>query len=368
MSVFQNNIKRILKKKRNIIIILLIPLIFTVLTVASAKEGGALTVGIADNDKTEFTEMLKDSLNGKAKIVELKDTEVREKVINNTVSYAIVIDKGTTEDIVNGKDVAIKSYSLQNAINAIPIKLNLESFINAARNVGRISAGDEKKFYSGLNYYKTGYFVAEYKGVDSVSVDKGVSIRVMGFLVMSMVFMSAFASTIIIEDKKNKVFARILSTPLTMKSYMLQNILSFMVIAVLQILGMFYIVLKVFNVYLGPSLINMFFLFLIFALVCVALGVAISSISKDIKQSSIWGNLINLPICMLGGCLWSRDFMPDSLINLSNFVPTTWVLKAAEKILNGQSLLSVSNEIGILLLFALALFLLASWKKVDVVK
>lgn len=368
MTVFQNNIKRILKKRRNIIIILVIPMIFTALQVVSAKSGTPMTIGIADNDRTELTEMIKETLKGKTNLVELKEEEIKEKVINNTINYAIVIDKDFTDNIIEGNEVAIKSYSLQNSINAIPVKLNLESFVNAAKNIGKASGGNSKRFYEGLNNYKSGYFTAEYRGVESTTMDKGETIRVLGFLIMSMVFLSSFAATIIIEDKKTKIFNRLISTPLTMKSYMLQNILSFLAVSVVQIIGMFYVVIKVFKVDLGTSINSMFVLFVIFALVCVSLGVAISSVSNDIRQSNIWGNLVNLPICMLGGCLWPREVMPTSLINLSNFVPTTWALKAAEKILNGQSILSISNEIGILLLFTLVFFLLASWRKTDVVK
>ena len=42
--------------------------------------------------------------------------------------------------------------------------------------------------------------------------------------------------------------------------------------------------------------------------------------------------LVNLPILMLGGCLWPRELMPEFVKRIGDFVPTTWFLKAAETV------------------------------------
>jgi ABC-2 type transport system permease protein len=60
--------------------------------------------------------------------------------------------------------------------------------------------------------------------------------------------------------------------------------------------------------------------------------------------------------------------MPSFLQKIGDFVPTTWALKAAEKVLNGSSLIAVSKELLIMLLFAVVFFLMASWRKADIAK
>jgi hypothetical protein len=34
-----------------------------------------------------------------------------------------------------------------------------------------------------------------------------------------------------------------------------------------------------------------------------------------------------MPTCLIAGCMWPREFMPDFMLKLSNFVPQTWILK-----------------------------------------
>ena len=67
---------------------------------------------------------------------------------------------------------------------------------------------------------------------------------------------------------------------------------------------------------------------------------------------------------MLGGCFWPRDIMGSTLQNISNFVPSTWAMKASDKILSGSSLMGVSQELGVLMLFAVVFFIISRSKKV----
>lgn len=185
---------------------------------------------------------------------------------------------------------------------------------------------------------------------------------------MNMLFLSTNMISIILKDKKSNVYFRIFSTPISVKKYMIQNIASFLVILLVQISLIFYFMVKVFNANFGPSIWNMFILFFIFAIVSVSISVLIASISKSIRQASTVITLISTPMCMLGGCFWPRDIMPSVLQNVSNFVPTTWVLKGAEKLASGGNLTVIYKEIFILGLFAITFILLSSWRKVDIIK
>jgi ABC-2 type transport system permease protein len=312
--------------------------------------------------------MLIKNLEDKASVIRVNENEIKSNIINMKIEYAIVFDKGFTNRIIDGEDVKLKSYSIKESDVAVPVKMYIDSFLSTAKNISAAVPGNEEKFYSGLDYYKEGSFQAEYKSIELKEFGKRTSIASLGFLIMCIIFLSSLATTLIIEDKKSSTYYRVFSTPLKIRSYMLQNILSFIAVALLQVGLILIIMMGIFKADLGPSPINVFVVMAVFAIVAVALGVVISSLSKDSRQVSTLISLITIPMCMLGGCFWPREVMPSFLQKIGDFVPTTWAHKAAEKAINGSSLIAVSKEIFIMLLFAVVFFLMSSWRKVDIAR
>lgn len=368
MTIFIYNLKRILKRKLNIIFMLVVPVLFIVVSMISSSGGSPLSVGIVDKDNTKLTNMLINNLEGKCKIVRINEDEIKSNIISLSIEYALVIDEGFTAGIIRGEDAVVKSYSIKETDAALPVKMYIDNFINAAKNIASASAGSEDKFYSGMDYYQNGSFGAEYKTFGFKSFDKQTTLASLGFLIMCVLLLSSFSASMILEDKKSNTYYRVLVAPLKIKSYMLQNILSFIAVAAIQIALVLAVLLLAFKADLGPSIPNLFLVLFVFGIVSVSIGVAISSLSKDTRQSSTLTSFIVTPLCMLGGCFWPREIMPDILKRIGDFVPTTWALKAAGRVLGGNSILQISKELGILLLFALVFFLLASWRKADVAR
>lgn len=368
MIITVTNLNRIFKKKANLIIMFIFPLIFITLLMIGSFSVQKTTIGLVDNDNTKLTRILSDSLKGQNNIVLLKEKDIKSRLVSSSIDYGMIIDKGFTARVIAGKDVSIRGFSIKESNISLPSKYYIESFINSARNIGAASKGDEKLFYKGINSYENGVYSVSYKDIVK-SNNKGEStLRSFGFLIMSMLYIGTMTTQLILEDKKNKIYYRIFASPVSPRSYMLQNILSSFSTLLIQLVIIFAIMKFVFKAYFGPSLLTMFGLFAVFALVCVSLGVAISSISKDVRQAGSINSFITVPMCMLGGCFWTRDFMPDILVRISNFMPTTWVLKAAGKLIDGGSLSSIYTDLSVLLLFILVFALMGSWKKEDITK
>ena len=367
MIIFKSNIKRILKSKSNLILMIVFPMIFISIAMSASFGTAKPTLGIVDKDKTKFTQsFIKDSKE-KNNVVFLNQADIKDKLINNGADYIIVIDKGFTDALINNKEASLKGYSIQESNISLPTKYYIDSFINSAKNIGAASKGDEIKFYKGLESYKKGNFKSIYRDVDN-NQRKSNTLAALGFLIMSMIFLSNSTSQLILEDKQNKTFFRIFASPISTGHYMLQNILSSFAILIVQTTLIFTIMVKVFKADFGTSIFSVYVLFVIFSLMCVSLGVAITSASKNARQSASISTFITVPMCMLGGCFWPINIMPDILLKISNFMPTTWILRASQKVMKGSNLFGVRTEISVLLLFTLVFILLGSWKKADIVK
>jgi ABC-2 type transport system permease protein len=368
MIIFISNLKRIFKAKSNLIIMFIFPIIFITLSMMGSVGDSRPAIGIVDKDNTKFTKLLIEKIEDKNDVVLLKETDLKNRLVSANIDYGMVIYNGYTKDILSNKEANITGYSIKESNMSLPTKYYIDSFINSAKNIGVAARGNEQEFYKGLNAYDKGVLAVEYKTLNKDKARGSNTLASMGFLIMSMLLAATMTASIILKDKQNKTFYRIFAGPISSRNYMIQNVLSFFITQVLQLVIIFSIMIFGFNAYFGPSLLAMFGLYMIFSIVCVSIGVAISSIARDSRQAASLSNFVTIPMCMIGGCFWPRDFMPDILVKISNFMPTTWLLKAASKLINGDAISSIFTDVAVLLLFALVFILLGSWKKADITK
>lgn len=366
MTIFFNNIKRLFRKKSNLIVMFLVPIAFIVMVSSLAGSGSnKMVIGISDKDNSKLTQELKDNLSQKYAIKSIEKDKINKAIIDGDISAALVIDRGFTDDILKGNSVKLDTYSIKGVNNDMSFKYYINSFINAAENIAKVTNGDSEKFYSGLKEYQKGKFSSEIKYTDGKKEKVQTSFSQIGFLIMSILSLSTMATTLLLKDKESGMYNRIFASGVKPVNYIFQNIVSFIVISLIQAASILLIMKKFFNSDLGPSPIRLFVVLAVFSVVCVALGTAICNSSKDLKQANAFIALVVTPFSMLGGCFWPRDIMGQLLKNIGDFVPTTWAMEAANKMLNGGTLLDASKELGILMLFAALFFAIAIVRKVD---
>ncbi|MEN8906669.1 MAG: ABC transporter permease [Clostridiales bacterium] len=370
MIIFNNNLKRIFKKPIVILFMILVPVGF--ITLITGLSGGdtsqKLVVGVVDNDNTEFTERFIENLSKTATIKKLEKSKIQNRILEQSIMTAIILEKGITDKLINGKDFNIKTISLDKTNLSYPIKIEINNYLNAAKSIAEKNVGNENKFYGSLDIYDKQIFSTKIINTKEEGNNKGLLSQQIGFLVMSMLFMSSFATNIITKDKVEKTYYRVITGPIKISNYTIQSILSFLVVSIVQVFLIFGFLKFVMGYGFDGGFGYMLIFGVIFSLVCVAFGVAVSSTVKDEKQLGIIISLSISPMCMLGGCFWPKDFMPEFLNNIGLFFPTSWIMEAFNKILSGEGIESVYNNIYVLLGFAVLFSLFAIWKKTDIAK
>jgi len=101
---------------------------------------------------------------------------------------------------------------------------------------------------------------------------------------------------------------------------------------------------------------------LTFGFVCVTLGIFMVAFSTTSYQASTMATIITIPTCMVSGCFWSKELMPDFMQKISNFLPQTWALEAIKEIQDGKTFIAVIPCLAILIAFALSFFLIGIYK------
>ena len=364
MTVFLNITKRIMKSKLQFLAILIVPAIFLIMISLSSKsEINDLKLGIIDNDKTQYTSKLTDNLKDKATFVNVNESDIKDYILNSKLDYALVINKDFTNDLIQGKEVQPTGYFLKESVRSYPLQKYVEDYIEASKTIAKASQGEEAKFYKGLEYFKNGINL---NFVPIKEIDRNRSYLTLGMMLMFMMMSSVFFTTLILSDKENKTFYRSISAPITLINYMLQTVSAFFIICTIQVTFIFIALKVVVGIYLGDSILQMYILFMLISLICVSMGVAISSVSKSVVQACFTGLLIILPMTFLGGCWWKNAMSPDLIRLVGRFTPTYWVMESINKLLNGQNISSIAGEILIILIFVTVFFFFGTWRREDI--
>ncbi|MCR3921408.1 MAG: ABC transporter permease [Firmicutes bacterium] len=367
MTYFTHSLKRLLRNKANVIFMLLLPSLLIGAIFGLADWGNnTITVGVVDQDVTLFTEMLVEDIAKSSPVVMLTEDEIRGTLANGSTHYIVVVDQGFTTALLANEALPLRGYSIQETNLSISSKLKMESYLQAAQSIAAQADGDDHLFYQKLEQYRAGSFSVRAQTVADDSRDTNTALGGIGLLTMSMLFLSTFATMNLLKDKEDRTYYRVMASPLSLKSYMLQSILSFLLVSLMQVTGVFIVILYIFKIYLGPSVLTLFILMSVVSLFSVSMGVALTGIARNTRQAGNVASLIIIPMSMLGGLFWPQNMMPAMLQKVGRLLPTSWVMEAAQKVILGGSLTSIRWEVLILLMYTLVFFLLGSWRKTDI--
>lgn len=364
MKIFNSNIKRILRDKASLITMILVPVVFISLYfVANTSGGVGIRVGIHDGDGTALTERIYENLEAHFTLRDVPVEEMQGMLLAGDLDYAVHFPSGYTERTILGEGPGVEGYESMDNQRYQPFILYFENYLSGIHTLAREAGGEEALFYRGFESYDQGNFEINY---ETTGVTPTHNAGAMGFLVMGILFFSIRSTTLILKDRKTKIFQRILTSPLSIKQYMFENILSFALLILIQIALILAIVAGVFRVPMGPSLINLFVILFLFGLSSISLGISMVSLGKDQHKMTTLTTLMVTPMLMLGGVFWPIEIMPETLQNIGMFIPVTWAMKAIDGVLFGSGLGDLWLEVLILAGFSVLFFLLGSWKREDV--
>ncbi|MFJ6267006.1 ABC transporter permease [Lysinibacillus xylanilyticus] len=363
MTILSNSIKRIFRKRTNILFMLVIPILMNLFLISVATKDVKYNLGILDQDSTPFTKELVSKMQEKYNVTLLTPSDdVKGLIVNKKLDIAFTFQSGFTADMLEGKDVAAISYALEASNVARPVQVYVSSYISSAKQIATSAKGNEDVFYKGLEAYNKNAFAVEYKSFSTGVSEKDVNNAVtsLGYIAFGMLFLISFSTSLILEDKLTGVYDRITATPLTRSSYFSQHMLASFLVAAIQVLLLISSLPKLVDISYGSTSnqqLEVIAVCLALALACVAIGVAISRFSKSALMASSLTALINIPMLMLGGCFWPREIMPDFMQRISDFMPTTWFLQAGETVLYGKGLNGAIPELSYLIGFAALLLI-----------
>ena len=163
------------------------------------------------------------------------------------------------------------------------------------------------------------------------------------------------------QERKSGVTNRLSVTPIKSASYYFQHFITYFMITVIQAVVVILLLPCLSKLSFGGTIgqiVSVILVVCAFGTVCVSIGLFVNCVSPNSFASGSLTTLIELPLLMLGGCLWPKEIMPDFLQTIGKALPTTWYMDATASLVNGGSLADNLFRVGGMCAFAAVLFAL----------
>lgn len=346
LAIARASLKSILRSPSAVVFSLLFPLIFIV--VFGFIGGGGLTVdvGVAKNNEKQnpvFIALEKTSL---IHFIYEDEKEMKQDLEKGRIDAIISIKKnllGLPAYIVNVEYTEAsleKGNILKSVLNNILFQLNSQ----ASKSPPMVAQVKQSTIKGRI-----------YKTIDFILPGQ------LGFALLSTgVFGTAF---VFISLRLTLVIKRFFATPVKKSSIILGEAIARIVFALFTalfiiLLGHFVFGFTLVNGFI--TVINMLILSTIGLIVFLGFGLAVSGIAKTESSIPPIANIITLPQFLLSGTFFSISAFPAWLQPISKALPLTYLNDAMRKVaFEGASLWEVNHQIGILLIWGLAIYTLA---------
>ena len=370
MTVFCNVLKRNFRSPLNIILIILTPALVLLLAFAvnnsqnEANVVGLSTTGyvaVVDEDNSELSKALVNSLSKSYNIVEASRESYRTLLTEQYVNYSLVINEGFGEALINGTTPNIEGYKMSVSEYSYLIEATTDSLLMSYMALAQdsdpsaLTANIEK--WSDASRIEMDYSAPQKEKNDG---QLKIWLPMFGMLIM---WMALSAARPMMYDMTSHIYLRIGAAPITPWKYQLQLTLGIFVPCAVSSASFLVLLCQILEVSLKQTL-RLLPIVLVFVFFSVGLSVMLCSLASSSTAVMSAGSPIITIFSMLGGLFWPLEFMPDIMQKIALFTPTYWYYNGITTTDNTQYMLSI----GFILAFSVVFLLFGSWRKIQPVR
>ena len=165
----------------------------------------------------------------------------------------------------------------------------------------------------------------------------------------------------VLRERSQGTMERLMASPISRMDVVAGYLLGFLVFALVQTLIIFFYMVYVLDVSFKGYLWQILVFQVLIGIGAVCLGTFFSVFARNEFQIMQFIPLIILPQIFLCGVLWPINQMPDYLQWIAKFLPLNYGVEGIRALmLEGQSLLEIGKDIGVLAAYAVGLLVLAA--------
>ncbi|MFD3270023.1 ABC transporter permease [Paenibacillus dendritiformis] len=329
------------------------------------NSSGTLRVGMLNLDGnqaiTQDAIRFLEGLN-QIKVTAMDEAAMKRDIAAGKLDSGIVFGEGFAASVRAGQPDHLDIISVKGAQVTAYVKAMLHSYVGNVAAIGRSAGGDDTRFDTIYAAYSQQRFKVTAETLEDTSNLKSMTYQSIGFLVAFMMYSAVSMSEMILKEKENRTFLRLLSAPVSARTYVLSNVAVNVVIMLLQITVTLIVMKNILHIDSGIPYGNMIAALFLFALAAISLSLLIVAFSKSSAGAGALQNLIITPSCLLAGCFFPMDIMPDTMRKISHFMPQHWLLDMISKLQQGVTFGSLALNMVILIAFAAVFALIAIFR------
>lgn len=358
-----NLVNRTIGTWKGFIIGILLPtvVIALVLGFAGGSAPKAVKIGYVDHNQSRLSEFVINKIKSmdRFELVSLSsDQEAGDAVIDEDVRAAFIIPETYEANLLEQGKAHIQQ--IQMALSEAAVALELALNQATEQTVQALFVVQEARGWADLDSVAALLDEQQKRSIrfDNVAWnEKAISspFSVIGFMLMFLMILINQSITTIVEDRRDQLTARVYAAPVNSFQIALGNFLGTMILGTVQVLLIMTITRVVFDFSFGGPFWLEFIILECFILAVLGLASAVGGLVKNADQLGIINTLVMTPTCMLGGCFWPVEFMPEFMQKIANFMPQKWAIDATTSIAQGNDITDITLHLGILLLFAAVL-------------
>ena len=377
LAIAEVNVRRLLRDRTSTFFIFVLPIVLIV--VLGTVFGGRVAprMGIVAVESGALGAELVDAIRSGAVKLELKEpatvAELTAGVEEGTLEIGVIIPPGYDATVRGGgvAEIVILGQP-QSAVSALREAVSQAVAAQAAVvGAARLTASREGiPFDAALAMARS--VQGEMAGV-TVAVERigegmfpaGTGAFAPGAqnqLVLFMFLTSMTAATQLILTRQLGVSRRMLASPVRVRTILVGETLGRFGVAMLQ--GLFIVILSaiVFGVSWGDPL-AAGTIVVLFALVGTGAAMVVGVFSNNPDQAGALGVMAGMLLGALGGAMVPLEIFPEPAHTLAYLTPQAWAIQGLREVaLRGGTVIDVIQELGVLVLYAVGLLALGTWR------
>ena len=355
------------KDYKNLLLVIALPIVGILLSTLIYKGSGETSVhlGIVNDDTGQ--KVTQDTIDFLARLDHAETSVIRESeaddlILSGELDAVLIFPEGFAQNIIGGTPGPVRIESIKGAQVTGYIKSYLNAYIQNISSIGKIAQGDIGAFNPIYSSYQSSRFQLSAVTLTDQSANHDMTNRAIGYLIVFMLFSAVNLSAMTIRDKENRTYFRLLTAPITARSYVLSNVIVNLFLMMIQIAATLFVMTRFFHIEPGIPMWQMFLILSLFALVAVSLSLVIVAFSDSTMMANGIQTMVIIPTSLLAGCLFPISVMPEAIQRIADFLPQHWLLNTFVKLQQGSGFNQVILHLAVLLAFAMTLALVAVYK------
>ncbi|MGA2803163.1 MAG: ABC transporter permease [Acidimicrobiales bacterium] len=375
LAIARASSRRVLRDRVSLFFLIVLPIVVIVIVGAVAQGFNTFRVGVVNLDGTQASRQLVAELShasGLAVVAYPNLASLDKAVGRSEISAGVLVPRGLAAGMVGGRAVTVSVIAEQANNTQQAAATRVTSVVDGFG--GRVEAAQFATRYAGSfaeNLARAGSLSSSTPGVGlraqvvhtaQGSLPPGYEYSAPTELVLFVFLMAIAGGATIVETRRLGMFERMSAAPVRPRTIIAGESITYIVIAAVQSAVIVVIGTVVFGVSWGNPLAAAVLLVL-WCLVGASAGMVAGTVFRTPEQASAMGPIVGIVFAMLGGCMWPLSIVSTTMREIGHATPQAWAVDAWTNLLsNHGDLASISHEIGILALFALGFFALATFR------